>query len=124
MVRWAEHIARHAAGKECRASAAVRARSLISAGEVRTRSPSESCSLSCVADAVQMLDAAQDQAASGNRWRGPEHFPQRVLPQQFILRAGLKHEGLSIFIQAKHLAVVRPRGRCKALGARQADFVI
>src|SRR5262249_59841430 len=75
-------------------------------------------------DAVEGIDAAQEEAALGDGRRRPAHLVDLVGAEQLELRARLDHEGLGVLVEAEHLAVAGPRRRREAACAREALLLV
>src|SRR5271157_2053757 len=62
----------------------------------------------CVADGVEVILGAQDQAIPYEGWRGQRHFAEVVGAEQFVFIAGADHERPAFFVHTKDLAIVAP----------------
>src|SRR5262249_46522867 len=70
-------------------------------------------------DAVQVIDAAQEQSAAGDRGGRPEHLVEGVLAEHLELRPGLEDVRRAAVVQAEDLAIAGPRRGPEGRGARQ-----
>src|SRR5438093_5622193 len=66
-------------------------------------------------DAVEVLDATQEQRAARDGGRRPEHLVQVVLGQHLELWPRLDDERLAILVETEHLAIIGPRRRREAV---------
>src|ERR1700720_4544620 len=61
-----------------------------------------------VADGVEVILGAQDQAIANEGGSGEGHFVEVVGIEQFVFIAGADHERLAFLVHTKNLAVVAP----------------
>src|SRR5262245_13616446 len=78
------------------------------------------------ANRIEFGLGSEQQPVAGDRWRGQRHFVLRIDMQRLERCAGFHDVRRAFFVQAKDLAVVRPRrrGECPAAAiARQPALV-
>src|SRR5262245_17827859 len=78
------------------------------------------------ANRIELGLGSEQQPVAGDRWRGQRHFVLRIDAQRLEPRAGFHDVRRAFLVQAKDLAVVRPRrgGECPAAAiARQPALV-
>src|SRR4051812_38201681 len=65
-----------------------------------------------VLEAIQLRESPNQEAVACDRRCRHAHLIQRILAQQFVFRAGLKHEGIAVLAQGENFSVGGPgRGR-------------
>ena len=62
-----------------------------------------------LSDAVQMRVGAVDQLIAGDRWRCGDAFAEFIRGEQFKLRPGVDHEGLTVVVAEIDVAVTSDR---------------